>query len=234
MRATRLTHPMTSEPARLFSERTDSYVRFIRSVLYPQGIRAYFLRAPYLRSGLRILDAGCGTGVVTLALHATLVRRGLVPGAMHAFDLTPAMLNRFREGLSGVSTPIELAVADVLRLDQLPAAWRDYDLIVTASMLEYLPRERFAAALAGLRGQMRPGGRLVLFITRRNVLTRPLIGRWWAANLYSAAEVLTALKAAGFEGAAPASFPLQFRHLALWGHVVVASNPLESGGAAPL
>jgi SAM-dependent methyltransferase len=225
---------MTSEPARLFSERTDSYVRFIRSVLYPQGIRAYFLRAPYLRSGLRVLDAGCGTGAATLALHEALVRRGLVPGAMHAFDLTAAMLDRFREGLSGVSTPIELAVADVLRLEQLPAGWRDYDLIVTASMLEYLPRERFAAALAGLRGRMRPGGRLVLFITRRNLLTRPLIGRWWAANLYSSAEVLGALKAAGFEGAAPASFPLRFRHLALWGRVVVASNPLESGGAAPL
>jgi cyclopropane fatty-acyl-phospholipid synthase-like methyltransferase len=112
----------------------------------------------------------------------------------------------------------------VLRLDGLPGGWSDYDLVVSASMLEYVPRERFASALAGLRKLLRDDGRFVLFITRRNWLTRTLIGRWWAGNLYSAVEVLDALRAAGFQGASLASFSLCFRHLAAWGYVVVASN----------
>ena len=104
---------MTRDPLQLFSERSESYVRFIRSVGYPAGIRAFFLRSPILRSGLRVLDAGCGTGVVSLALRDALQRRGLRPGPMHAFDLTPAMLERFRASLRkrGIDD-VELARAE--------------------------------------------------------------------------------------------------------------------------
>src|SRR5512141_1337345 len=142
---------MASDVVRLFTERTDSYERFIRAVLYPQGIRAYFQAAPFLRPGLRVLDAGCGTGAVTLGLHDALVRRGFAPASMQAFDLTSAMLQRFGEHLRSARIAVELAQADVLHLDGLPGEWSDYDLVVSASMLEYVPRERFAAALAGLR-----------------------------------------------------------------------------------
>ena len=51
--------------------------------------------------------------------------------------------------------------------------WTDYDLIVSASMLEYVPRKRLAEALAALRGRLTDQGRLILFITKRNWLTRP-------------------------------------------------------------
>jgi ubiquinone/menaquinone biosynthesis C-methylase UbiE len=129
---------MSSDVVRLFTDRTDRYERFIRAVLYPEGIRAYFRAASFLRSGLRVLDAGCGTGVVTLGLHEALVRRGFAPGPLHAFDLTPAMLARFRQRLAQGQAVVELAEADVLRLDRLPAGWRDYDLIASASMLEYV------------------------------------------------------------------------------------------------
>ena len=87
------------DPSRLFAERQRSYERFIRFVRYPQGIRAFFLRSPLLRSGLRVLDAGCGIGIVALALRDAIVRCGMTPGPLHAFDLTPAMLDRFRHAL---------------------------------------------------------------------------------------------------------------------------------------
>lgn len=208
---------------RLFTDRTNSYDRFIRAARYPQGIRAYFLGAPFLRSGLRVLDAGCGTGVVTLGLREALVRRGLPPAAMHAFDLTAAMLDRFRvrlatQGLSGV----ELTEADVLHPEALPMGWGGYDLVVSASMLEYVPRDRFAPALTALRDLLGEDGHLVLFITRRSWLMRPLIGRWWASNLYSRPEVEQAFEAAGFRTATFDRFPLWFRHLGAWGHIVVA------------
>jgi ubiquinone/menaquinone biosynthesis C-methylase UbiE len=220
----RPTPSATADPAGLYSRRSASYDRFIRLVRYPQGLRAYFRHSPLLGSGVRILDAGCGTGALTLAVRDALLARGSIPESIHAFDLTPAMLDRFRTRLqvTGV-TGVELTQADVLRLDTLPPGWKDYDLVVTASMLEYVPRARFADALTGLRGLLRLGGRFVLFVTKRNWLMRPLIGRWWDSNLYTASELTEALDRAGFRDVTFGTFPLAYRYLAAWGYVVQAT-----------
>ena len=213
------------DASRLFTERHDSYARFIRFVRYPQGLQAFFLHSPLLCSGLRVLDAGCGTGVVSLALRDALVQRGLAPGPQHAFDLTPAMLERFRQALRlRAIEGIETAQANVLGLDSLPDGWTQYDLIVSASMLEYVPRDHLVDALRGLRGRLRGDGHFLLFITRRNWLTRPLIGRWWQSSLYGAQELRDALENAGFSRCDFRSFPRGARHLALWGYVIEAAK----------
>jgi cyclopropane fatty-acyl-phospholipid synthase-like methyltransferase len=106
----------------------------------------------------------------------------------------------------------------------LPADWTGYDLIVSASMMEYLPRERLSDALAGLGSRLVDGGTLVLFITRQNPLMAPLIGRWWDANLYRRVELQQTFDRAGFGDIAFRRFPLAFRHLDLWGHIVEASR----------
>lgn len=210
----------------LFAARAEAYDRFIRGVRYPQGLRAWFRASPLLgRPRLAVLEAGCGSGALTLALHAAAGARGTALARFDAFDLTPVMLDRLRatlaaRGIGGV----RLAEADVLRLGTLPADWRDYDLVVSASMLEYVPRDRFVEALAGLRDRLRPAGTLVLFVTRRNPLTRLLIGRWWRSNLYSAAELDAAFRAAGFRTVRFPGFPLAARHLSAWGHVVEAAR----------
>jgi len=216
----------TADARQLFTDRHDTYTRFIRAVRYPQGLRSYFLASPLLRPGsLRVLDAGCGTGALTLAVYDAAVRRGAPLAALNAFDLTPAMLGQLRatlerRGIEGV----ELAEANVLDLDALPASWRDYDLVVSASMLEYVPRERFVDALRGLRERLMHGGHFVLFMTRRNPLTRVMIGRWWQSNLYTARELADTFQRAGFARFTFSGFPLSARHLSVWGHVVEAER----------
>jgi SAM-dependent methyltransferase len=214
---------VTSDPRRLFTERPDAYARFIRAMRYPQGLRAFWRTSSLLRSGMRILEAGCGTGALTFAVWDAAAERRMSLAALDAFDLTPAMLDRLRASIArrGV-TAIALAEADVLNLEALPSGWEGYDLVVSASMLEYVPRDRFVEALAGLRRRLRDDGRFVLFMSRRNPFTRLLVGRWWQSNLYTAVELREAFRAAGYRRIAFPGFPLAARHLATWGHVVEA------------
>jgi ubiquinone/menaquinone biosynthesis C-methylase UbiE len=214
-----------SNARELFSEKHATYERFIAFVRYPQGLRAFFRRSPLLRSGIRILDAGCGTGAATVAVCEALVHRGVTPGSVHAFDLTPAMLERLGRKLETLKIAlVETRQANVLNMEALPASWTNYDLIVTASMLEYVPRERVADALAALRTRLAVGGRLVVFITKRNWLTRPMIAWWWRSNVYSERELLHEFERAGFTHVRFKTFPAAVRYLALWGYVIEASK----------
>lgn len=215
----------TSDVAQFFTAQHTVYDRFISWVGYPQGLRSFFGQSQLLRSDLRVLDAGCGTGGLTIALYEAFERKAIAPKVFHGFDLTPAMLRHLQQTLERRDiSSITTAQANVLQLDQLPPGWTDYDLIVSASMLEYIPRELLAEALAGLRSRLANGGHLLLFITKRNWLTRPLVGWWWRSNLYDRAELLTAFEQAGFSQAEFRAFPPAASHLATWGHIVEASN----------
>jgi ubiquinone/menaquinone biosynthesis C-methylase UbiE len=82
------------DPRQLFTDRHEMYARFIRAMRYPQGLRGFWLASPLLRSGLHVLEAGCGTGALTVAVWDAAERRHIGLAALDAFDLTPAMLDR--------------------------------------------------------------------------------------------------------------------------------------------
>lgn len=220
-------HPFDpSSVTGLYTRRAASYHRFVRFFGYPGGLRAVVAREDLLHPDMTVLDAGCGSGLLTQACVAAARERGLSSLRFRGFDLTPHMLDRFRtwiaeQGVDG----IELVEADVLQPESLPSGWTGHDLVVTASMLEYLPRDRIAEALSNLRERLKPGGGLLLFISRRNLLTRLLIGRWWHANVLDRGELTGMLERAGFTRIRFGSFPARHLHLNLWGHVVHATRP---------
>lgn len=212
-----------TDASQLYAERADQYVRLVRGLGYPGGLRAIFRRHSPLGSGLSVLDAGCGTGMVTLALRDALLERAHRLGRFDGFDLTPEMLDRFRQTLDERSIEgVRLVQANVLELHTLPDGWEGYDLVASASMMEYLPRKQLAAALEGLRGRLNRGGSLVLFMTKKNWLMNAVIGKWWSAETYTQAELREAFRDAGFGSVAFDRFRLQYSYLNLWGHVVVA------------
>jgi cyclopropane fatty-acyl-phospholipid synthase-like methyltransferase len=112
--------------------------------------------------------------------------------------------------------------ANVLELERLPSSWGNYDLIVSASMLEYVDCDRFIAALSGLRALLNENGTFVLFITRKNWVMQQLTGRWWQSTIYSAVELQGSFLRTGFSPIQFRTFPSAFSHLDLWGFIIEA------------
>src|SRR5215471_2289973 len=172
---------------RLYTEKLSTYRTFISFFRSRDAIRGLFESSGLLRPRLRVLDAGAGFGTATFALLDALHHRRTEPEAIEAFDLTPAMIARFQAELDsrGV-TQVRLKRANVLELNQqLPASWSNYDLIVSTSMLEYVPKSSLAQALSALNARLARDGTLLVVITRKNWITWILVERWWRAERYS-------------------------------------------------
>ncbi|MFD9934781.1 class I SAM-dependent methyltransferase [Streptomyces massasporeus] len=105
-----------------------------------------------LRTGDRVLDAGCGTGRALPPLRTAVGASGVVLGA----DLTPAML---REAVrAGRDRDGQLLLADVAAL---PLRSRSLDAVFGAGLISHLGNP--AENLRELARVVRPGGVLALF-----------------------------------------------------------------------
>jgi methyltransferase family protein len=132
--------PTTSDPITLFTEAQHVRSLYSAGALSARHPCIFCAVFPAATRASRV-RRDCGTGVITLALHDALNRRGFALGTFHAFDLTPAMLKRFHDTLDRRAIRlVETRQADVLEMNSLPDTWKHYDLIVTASMLEYIRR----------------------------------------------------------------------------------------------
>jgi ubiquinone/menaquinone biosynthesis C-methylase UbiE len=209
---------------RLYTEKLGAYRRFISFFRSRDAIRALLESSEVLGPKLRALDAGAGFGTATFALLDALRNRGIEPEAIEAFDLTPAMLVRFQRELESRGIrQVRFKQANVLELDtQLPSSWSNYDLIVSASMLEYVARPDLSQALSVLGARLARHGTLLVVITRKNWITRVLIEWWWQAARYSREELREAFATAGFHDLVFGRFPFRYGWHNLSNHVVVA------------
>lgn len=210
---------------KLYTRRADHCSAFIGAFQSPRGFQALLKRSPLLRPGLRVLDAGCGSGKATLVLLEALRQNHFDYKKVDAFDLTPALLDRFQRVVDALGiTGVRLCQADVLALEALPSSWTDYDLILSVSMLEYLPKEELSRALGGLRARLAPGGNMLVVITRKAPETKVLIEWLWHAERYTKKELLLAFTKAGFRDPTFLTFPWPYFWLNRASYVVAASN----------
>jgi len=122
---------------------------------YGRSLDQYFANRPLpVSRGAKILDAGCGTGLLTLAL----LRHLHFPVSITALDLSATSIGAARKAVAespGRTRDVTFAEGNLL---SLPFADNSLDLVVTSGALEYVPLDEGMTELSRV---IAPGGHLL-------------------------------------------------------------------------
>ena len=120
-------------------------------------VRADYIASRFPLEGARVLDVGCGGGLLAEAL----TRKG---ARVTAVDLAPAMIETARLHAAESGLAIDYRVQDAAELTAPAAA--PFDVVCCMEMLEHVADPKaFVAVLAGL---VRPGGAVFVSTLNRN------------------------------------------------------------------
>lgn len=118
-------------------------------------LRTDFVAARTVLSAARVLDVGCGGGL----LAESLTRRG---ARVTAIDLAPTMIETARLHAAQSGLAIDYRVADIAALEDAP-----FDAVCCMEMLEHVADP--AGFVALLARRLRPGGSLFVSTLNRNL-----------------------------------------------------------------
>ncbi len=176
---------MPNEPAEALASLPDAYRRWRASRLgqitdtLEEELILELVGSP---AGLRILDVGCGDGVLT----AALAQGGAV---VTGVDADPRMLAAGRARAEGMSLAVEFVEGDI---QALPFPDATFDVVIAVTVLCFVPDAEWA--VREMARVLKPGGRMVIGeLGRWNWwAARRRISGWLGSSVWSAARVRTA------------------------------------------
>ncbi len=121
-------------------------------------VRAQFILERARVTDARVLDVGCGGGLLAESLRAA-------GGAVTAIDLAPTMIDaaRLHAAQGGLAIDYRVASADSLA----EAEPHSFDIVVCMELLEHVPDP--AAMLSSFAQLARPGGQVFVSTIHRNL-----------------------------------------------------------------
>lgn len=129
----------------------ENYERFFVPAI-GRPIAEDLLRVAELQTGERVLDVGCGTGVVTRLAADQVGRAGRVAG----LDVNPGML-----AVAEASTPPEMSIEwHQASAEKIPLPDESFDAVLCQMSLQFIPDR--PQALREMRRVQTASGRLVL------------------------------------------------------------------------
>lgn len=162
----------------------------IVTIGHQRALTQYLSRLAFV-PGMKILDAGCGSGAATKAVITAMKKQGVTHATLHGFDFTDAAVQDFNTFAARQhSFVMQGCVSDALLVNEtLPRDWREYDLVLSSGMLEYLSQDDLIHTLSLLRERIKPDGRLIVFISRPSLFNQFFLERVWRAHCHSSSEL---------------------------------------------
>jgi len=117
--------------------------------------RREILQFAQLRTGERVLDVGCGTGVLTRLAAKVVGNEGEVIGV----DPSEEMIHVAKRC---VAKEHSMAVFQLGVIESLSFENESFDVVLSSMMLHHLPRELKTIGLGEIFRVLKPGGRLMV------------------------------------------------------------------------
>ena len=179
------------------------YNPFCRLMGVGMGVRRRTLGLAALRAGDRVLDVGCGTGVLTRLAAEAVGPTGMTVG----IDPGPRMIEIARRDAARTHSraAFELGVVERLAFPD-----ESFDVVLSSFMLHHLPADVKRAGLGEMHRVLKPGGRLVLVdIDPARPVARAMIALFkhvpdYRPALSAAGDPVPPLREAGFTDVAAA------------------------------